>query len=294
MAVQTGGRQAALGPERGALLNLLLDHLVWLILLIILVIFSLTIERFFQIGIFLNILQHATFVGLIAIGLSFCIIAGHMDLSVELVMAFAAMLCRLARRRPRLGLRVRDQHLADARARDRLRRRRRPVQRPARDPLPDQRLHRHARDLHLDPRLWPRADRRPLDVRPARRFPHRRDRRSLRPAAARGDPDRRLRAVPRDPDPDPLRPLRLPGRRQRDRGVPGRHPGRARALHRVRHVRRARRDRRLAARRAQQWCDPEPRLRHAVRGVRRGRDRRRVACAAGSGGCPACSRACCS
>ncbi len=92
MAVQTRGRQAALGPERGALLNLLLDHLVWLILLIILAIFSLTIERFFQIGIFLNILQHATFVGLIAIGLSFCIIAGHMDLSVESVMAFAAML----------------------------------------------------------------------------------------------------------------------------------------------------------------------------------------------------------
>jgi ribose transport system permease protein len=92
MAVQTGGTRAALGLERGALLNLLLDHLVWLILLIILAICSLTIERFFQIGIFLNILQHATFVGLLAIGLSFCIIAGHMDLSVESVMAFAAML----------------------------------------------------------------------------------------------------------------------------------------------------------------------------------------------------------
>jgi ribose transport system permease protein len=92
MAVQTRGRQAALGPERGALLNRLLDHLVWLILAIILVIFSLTIEGFFQVGIFLNIMQHATFVGLISIGLSFCIIAGHMDLSVESVMAFAAML----------------------------------------------------------------------------------------------------------------------------------------------------------------------------------------------------------
>jgi ribose transport system permease protein len=92
MAVQTGGGQVAPGLERRALLNLLLDHLVWLILLIILVIFSLTIERFFQIGIFLNILQHATFVGLLSIGLSFCIIAGHMDLSIESVMAFTAML----------------------------------------------------------------------------------------------------------------------------------------------------------------------------------------------------------
>src|SRR5918995_1834251 len=92
MAVRTGGAQTARGIDRAALLNALLDHLVWLILAIILIVFSLTIERFFQIGIFLNILQHATFVGVIAIALSFCIIAGHMDLSVESVMAFAAML----------------------------------------------------------------------------------------------------------------------------------------------------------------------------------------------------------
>jgi ribose transport system permease protein len=90
MAISTSA--AGPGAGRAAVLNALLDHLVWLILAIILVIFSLTIEHFFQVGIFLNILQHATFVGLIAIGLSFCIIAGHMDLSVESVMAFAAML----------------------------------------------------------------------------------------------------------------------------------------------------------------------------------------------------------
>jgi len=92
MATRTGGAQRVLGADRAQLLNFVLDNLVWLILAIILVVFSLTIERFFQLGIFLNILQHATFVGLIAIGLSFCIVAGHMDLSVESVMAFAAML----------------------------------------------------------------------------------------------------------------------------------------------------------------------------------------------------------
>jgi ribose transport system permease protein len=91
MAVGATTTERALAPDRRALM-FLLDNLVWLILAIILVIFSLTIEHFFQLGIFLNILQHATFVGLIAIGLSFCIIAGHMDLSVESVMAFAAML----------------------------------------------------------------------------------------------------------------------------------------------------------------------------------------------------------
>src|SRR5919112_772681 len=73
-------------------LALVLDHLVWGILLAILLVCSFAIEHFFQVGIFLNVLQHATFVGLLAVGLSFCIIAGHMDLSVESVMAFAAML----------------------------------------------------------------------------------------------------------------------------------------------------------------------------------------------------------
>ncbi|MEZ5931507.1 MAG: ABC transporter permease [Alphaproteobacteria bacterium] len=83
---------AAPAQRHAWVLNLLLDHLVWLILAVILILCSLTIENFFQLGIFLNILQHATFVGLIAIGLSFCIIAGHMDLSVESVMAFSAMI----------------------------------------------------------------------------------------------------------------------------------------------------------------------------------------------------------
>jgi ribose transport system permease protein len=92
MAARTGDVRPILAPGRAALLNALLDHLVWLILAIILIVLSLTIDRFFQIGIFINILQHATFVGIIAIGLSFCIIAGHMDLSVESVMAFSAML----------------------------------------------------------------------------------------------------------------------------------------------------------------------------------------------------------
>ncbi len=77
---------------RRPILVFVLDHLVWGILAAILLVCSVTIEHFFQVGIFLNILQHATFVGLLAIGLSFCIIAGHMDLSIESVMAFAAML----------------------------------------------------------------------------------------------------------------------------------------------------------------------------------------------------------
>lgn len=73
-------------------LEFVLDNLVWAILVAILAICSLSIEHFFQVGIFINILQHATYVGLLALGLSFAVIAGHMDLSIESVMGFAAML----------------------------------------------------------------------------------------------------------------------------------------------------------------------------------------------------------
>jgi len=69
-----------------------LDNLVWFILVIILALCSLAIPGFFQIGIFLNIAYQATFVGILAVGLSFCIIAGQIDLSIESVLAFSAML----------------------------------------------------------------------------------------------------------------------------------------------------------------------------------------------------------
>ena len=64
------------------LVKLVLDHLVWFILATILLICSVSIEHFFQIGIFINIAQHATYVGLLSLGLAFCIIAGHMDISI--------------------------------------------------------------------------------------------------------------------------------------------------------------------------------------------------------------------
>ena len=59
--------------------------------LVVLAVFSLTIPNYFQLGIFANIIEQSTFVGIMAIGLSLVIIAGHMDLSVESVMALAAM-----------------------------------------------------------------------------------------------------------------------------------------------------------------------------------------------------------
>src|ERR1044072_2892710 len=69
-----------------------LDNILWFILLIFLALRSLVIPGFFQVGIFFNIAYQATFVGILAVGLSFCIIAGQIDLPIESVLAFSAML----------------------------------------------------------------------------------------------------------------------------------------------------------------------------------------------------------
>jgi len=78
-----GGRRAAL--------EFLLDNLVWLMLIVVLAVFSIFIPNYFQIGIFANIVEQSTFVGVMAIGLAIVIIAGNMDLSVESVAALTAM-----------------------------------------------------------------------------------------------------------------------------------------------------------------------------------------------------------
>jgi ribose transport system permease protein len=79
------------GRPGKAVIEFALEHLVWIILVAVLAIFSVTIPNFFQIGILLNILEQSTFVGIMAVGLSMVIMAGHMDLSVESVLALSAM-----------------------------------------------------------------------------------------------------------------------------------------------------------------------------------------------------------
>ena len=85
-----------MGPRRRMLVEFVLDNLVWIILVIVLTAFSATIPQFLQIGIFLNILQNSTFIGIIAVGLTLTLICGQMDLSIESVMALAAMVVSLA------------------------------------------------------------------------------------------------------------------------------------------------------------------------------------------------------
>lgn len=82
-------------PRVKALVAFALDNLVWIILVLVIGLFSATIPNFLQIGILLNILEQSTFVGILAVGLSLVIMAGHMDLSVESVLALSAMVTAL-------------------------------------------------------------------------------------------------------------------------------------------------------------------------------------------------------
>lgn len=80
-----------LGLRQRALIEFALDNLVWLLLVVVLAVFSLTVPNFFQTGIFINIIESSTMVAVMAIGLAIVIIAGNMDLSVESVAALSAM-----------------------------------------------------------------------------------------------------------------------------------------------------------------------------------------------------------
>src|SRR5262245_35823910 len=87
----SGGGASMEKFDRVAIIEFVLDNLVWIMLVVVLAVFSLTVPNYFQIGIFANIVEQSTFVGVLAIGLAIVIIAGHLDLSVESVMGLAAM-----------------------------------------------------------------------------------------------------------------------------------------------------------------------------------------------------------
>jgi ribose transport system permease protein len=73
------------------MLEFVLDNLVWFMLLFVLAIFSIFVPNYFQLGIFANIIEASSVLGVMSIGLALVIIAGHMDLSVESVAALGAM-----------------------------------------------------------------------------------------------------------------------------------------------------------------------------------------------------------
>jgi len=80
-----------MSPRTRRILELVLDNLVWFMLLFVLAIFSIFVPNYFQLGIFANIIEASSVLGVMSIGLALVIIAGHMDLSVESVAALSAM-----------------------------------------------------------------------------------------------------------------------------------------------------------------------------------------------------------
>lgn len=78
-------------PRARRSVEFVLDNLVWFMLIFVLAVFSAFVPNFFQLGIFANIIEASSVLGVLSIGLSLVIIAGHMDLSVESVAALAAM-----------------------------------------------------------------------------------------------------------------------------------------------------------------------------------------------------------
>ncbi len=80
-----------MSPRSRRTLEFILDNLVWFMLLFVLVVFSLFVPNYFQLGIFANVIEASSVLGVMSIGLALVIIAGHMDLSVESVAGLGAM-----------------------------------------------------------------------------------------------------------------------------------------------------------------------------------------------------------
>ncbi len=84
-------RNPSMNPNTRRTLEFVLDNLVWFMLLFVLLVFSIFVPNYFQPGIFANIIEASSVLGVMSIGLALVIIAGHMDLSVESVAALSAM-----------------------------------------------------------------------------------------------------------------------------------------------------------------------------------------------------------
>jgi ribose transport system permease protein len=99
MSDPTSVAQVAVTPAGGWLrgrnrqmLRFGLDNSVWIILILVLGVFSIGIDGFLSTQNFINIIYHGVFIGVLAIAETMCLIAGKMDLSIESTCAFGAML----------------------------------------------------------------------------------------------------------------------------------------------------------------------------------------------------------
>jgi ribose/xylose/arabinose/galactoside ABC-type transport system permease subunit len=71
---------------------ILLDNLIWLLLLLALIVFSVLTDRFLTVNNLTNILVHSAVLGIMVIGQSFTLITGNFDLSAESNLGLIAVL----------------------------------------------------------------------------------------------------------------------------------------------------------------------------------------------------------
>lgn len=69
-----------------------LNNIVWIVLILLMIIFSTSINGFFSIGNYINIIYHSVFIGILAIAETYVLISGHLDLSIESTAACSAIL----------------------------------------------------------------------------------------------------------------------------------------------------------------------------------------------------------
>jgi ribose transport system permease protein len=89
-AQTTGTNRLKILWQRPEVRDGILDNLIWVILAIALFSFSF-IPGYFQPTVLINILLHSTFLAILVIGETLCLVTGNFDLSVESVLAFTAM-----------------------------------------------------------------------------------------------------------------------------------------------------------------------------------------------------------
>jgi ribose/xylose/arabinose/galactoside ABC-type transport system permease subunit len=78
---------------------LILDNFIWLLVILLLLIGAFTIPKFFSLTNFINMAYHSSALAMMILGMSFCAISGHSDLSIESTFAFA----------PAIGILLMDQ-----------------------------------------------------------------------------------------------------------------------------------------------------------------------------------------
>lgn len=69
----------------------MIRNMVWFIIIIIATIFCLMDKRMFTVQTMINVLEHSSILGILVVGMTFCLLTAHFDLSTESTLGFTAL-----------------------------------------------------------------------------------------------------------------------------------------------------------------------------------------------------------